>query len=57
MDARILKKLTFSNFDSSNVIYMRYMFNECFSLISLDLSNFDTSELTDINKCLAFELY
>ena len=52
-----IKEIDFSNFDSSNVIYMRYMFNECFSLISLDLSNFDTSELTDINKCLAFELY
>ena len=52
-----IKEIDFSNFDSSNVIYMRYMFNECSSLISLDLSNFDTSELTDINKCLAFELY
>ena len=42
-----IKEIDFSNFDTSNVIYMRYMFNECSSLTSLDLSNFDTSKVTD----------
>ena len=49
-----IKEIDFSNFDTSNVIYMRYMFNECSSLTSLDLSNFDTSKVTDTQQMFGF---
>ena len=37
-----------SNFDTSNVINMQYMFNFCSSLTELDLSSFDTSSVTEM---------
>ena len=41
-----LSSLDLSNFDTSNVIYMKDMFYGCSSLSSLDLSSFDTSNVT-----------
>ena len=41
--------LDVSNFDTSNVTNMSYMFNNCSKLTSLDVSNFDTSKVTDMN--------
>ena len=43
----------FSNFDTSNIITMFYMFYRCSSLKSLDLSNFDTSKVTDMTFMFA----
>ncbi len=37
-----------SNFDTSNVIDMKYMFYYCSALTSLDLRNFDTAKATDM---------
>ena len=37
------------NIDTSNVTDMNYMFGECYSLTSLDLSSFNTSSVTDMN--------
>ena len=45
-----LKSLNLSNFNTSSVTDMSYIFNYCSSLKSLDLSNFDTSSVTDMNK-------
>ena len=44
-----LVSLNLSNFDTSDVTDMSYMFNECIKLQSLDLSNFDTSKVTSMN--------
>lgn len=41
------KSLDLSNFDTSNVIDMRWMFDEC-QAKSLDLSSFNTSNVTDM---------
>ena len=38
----------FSNFDSSKVTNMEFMFCGCISLTSLDLSNFDTSKVNNM---------
>ena len=38
-----------SNFDTSKVTDMSYMFSYCSRLISLDLSSFDTSNVTDMS--------
>ena len=38
-----------SNFDTSQVTNMRYMFYDMQNLTALDLSNFDTSKVTDMN--------
>ena len=42
-----IKKL--KGLDTSNVTDMQYMFNECSSLTSLDLSSFNTSKVTRMN--------
>ncbi len=42
--------LDLSNFDTSNVTNMGYMFNECSNLTSLDLSNFKTSNVTKMRE-------
>ena len=42
------KTLDLSNWDTSNVTNMKYMFYYCTKLTSLDLSNFDTSNVTDM---------
>ena len=44
-----VKQIDFSNFDTSNVTDMSYMFYYCRPLTSLDLSGFDTSNVTDMN--------
>jgi len=38
-----------SNFNTSNVTNMSYMFAEMFNLTSLDISNFDTSKVTNMH--------
>ena len=40
-----ITEIDFSNFTTSNVVYMNYMFYGCSSLHSLNLSNFDTSNV------------
>ena len=40
--------LDLSNWDTSKVTDMRYMFGSCGSLTSLDVSNFETSNVTDM---------
>ena len=39
-----------NNFCISNVIYMEGMFEDCYKLISLDLSMFDTVKVTNMNN-------
>ena len=47
---RNLENINFGNkFDTSNVTNMGSMFNTCSSLTSLDLSNFNTSQVTDMS--------
>ena len=41
-----IKEIELSDFDTSNVTDMSYMFNYCYVLESLDLSKFDTSKVT-----------
>ena len=43
-----LESLDVSNFDTSNVTNMAYMFNGCLALTSLDVSNFDTTNVTNM---------
>ena len=43
-----LTSLNLSNFDTSNVKDMRYVFRNCTALTSLDLSNFNTSNVTSM---------
>ena len=43
-----LKSLDLSNFDTSNVTSMEYMFAYCGMLSELDVSNFDTSSVTSM---------
>ena len=45
-----LISLDLSNFNTSKVKDMGYMFNGCSNLISLDLSNFDASKVTSMKK-------
>ena len=44
----VIEKLDLSNFNTSKVTTMRYMFSGCSSLTSLDLSSFNTSKVTDM---------
>jgi len=47
------RKLTFvdfTNFDTTNITDMSFMFSGCESLPSLDISSFDTSEVEDMNS-------
>ena len=44
-----LKSIDLSNFNTSRVTNMQYMFFGCSSLTSLDVSDFDTSSVTDMN--------
>ena len=53
---KILKLLDLSNFDTSNVTDMSWMFADCSGLTELSLSNFDTSRVTDMN-CMFFRCY
>jgi len=41
-----IKEIVLSDFDTSNVTDMGYMFSCCYALKSLDLSKFDTSKVT-----------
>ena len=44
-----LSKITFDNFNTSQVTDMSYMFGNCGSLTSLDVSTFDTNQVTDMS--------
>ena len=43
-----LKYLNLSNFNIKNVIYMNYIFYDCYLLENLDISNFDVQSKTNI---------
>ena len=45
---RILKELNISNFNTSNVTDMSYMFQGCESLEELDLSHFNMNQINNI---------
>ena len=45
---KVLNKITFNNFNTSNVTNMRWMFEGCHSLTSLNVTNFDTSNVTNM---------
>ena len=48
-----LKELNLKNFDTKNVVNMVGMFQGCRSMLSFDLSSFDTSSVTDLcTECL-----
>lgn len=47
---RSLTMVNTSNWDTSNITDMRYVFYGCSKLTQLDLSNFDTSKVTEINS-------
>ena len=55
-DFRKLTNIDFKeNFDTNNAINMRYMFSSCVGLINLDLSSFDTSNVTTMENM--FSMY
>ena len=45
----LLKELNLSNFDTSNVRLMSWMFSRCTSLKKLNLLNFNTNKLYDLS--------
>lgn len=45
-----LPTLNFSDFDTSNVVDMDYMFARCSNFITLDLSGFNTSKVTEMRS-------
>ena len=47
---RMLKLLDLSNFDTSNVTDMSWMFSDCSGLTELNISSFDTSKVTDMHR-------
>jgi surface protein len=49
-NCRKLINLDVSNFDTSSVTNMTYMFGLCEALANLDLSGFDTSQVTDMSN-------
>ena len=53
---RNILEIDLSNFDTSQVTNMSYMFYDMFYLTTLDLSNFDTSKVTDMS-CMFHRLF
>ena len=49
-DMRSLTSLNLSNFDTSKVTNMQYMFSVMYNLTTLNLSNFDTSKVEDMDN-------
>ncbi|MBQ2408699.1 MAG: BspA family leucine-rich repeat surface protein, partial [Bacilli bacterium] len=49
-----LTQLDLSNFDTSKVTNMDYMFYYCTNLTQLDLSNFDTSKVTNMQSMFSY---
>ena len=45
-----ISQIDFTNFDSSSVIKMDYMFANCINLISINFKNFNTSRVTTIQR-------
>ena len=52
MGCNNLKILNIKSFDTSDVRNMSDMFNCCTSLTELDLSSFDTLNVTEVIQCL-----
>ena len=48
-DCNRLQSVDLSGLDTSQAVYMDYMFSGCSSLASLDVSSFDTSKVTDMS--------
>ena len=46
----VIEKLDLSNFNTSNVTDMCFMFGGCSSLTSIDLSSFNTSQVTNMDE-------
>ena len=44
--------INFKNFETKNVIYMRYMFAGCLNIKNLDLSSFNTKNVMDMEGML-----
>ena len=53
MNGSSLTSINVSNFDTSNISYMDFIFSDCSKLTSINLSNFDTSKVTII-YCMFF---
>ena len=47
-ECKLLTRIDFSNFNTSNVTDMRYMFGGCSSLTSINLSQFNTSNVSNM---------
>ena len=45
-----LKFINLGYINTSSVITMKGLFKDCFNLTSIDISNFDTSNVTDISS-------
>ena len=48
--SKYIIEIDFSNFDSSTIINMEFAFSGCSSLISLDLSNWNTKFVRDMHS-------
>ena len=49
-----ITSIDLSNFDTSNVENMKYMFMACYNLTSIDLSRFNTSKVKDMNGFIQY---
>ena len=45
-----LEKINFKNINTSSVEIMKGLFQDCSSLISIDISNFDTTKVTSMES-------
>lgn len=45
-----LQNIDLSNLDTSNVVYMQYMFFNCLALTDINFSNFNTSKVTSMDS-------
>ncbi len=50
-----LKELDLSNFNTSKVTNMQYMFQYCTSLTNLNISSFDTSNVTNMSGIFSYD--
>ena len=48
-----LHYVNFKNFNAENVLYMNHMFDGCWKLKSVDMTNFKTKNLIDITRMLS----
>jgi len=47
--SKYITEIDFSNFDSSTIINMEFVFSECSSLISFNPSNLDTTNMLSMD--------